>query len=56
MKVVQFEGSLGENLAAMLVPASVAGIPLLGRAVTNFVSYLPTLVFGYFCLRFLGLA
>ena len=56
MKVVQFEGSLGENLAAMLVPASIAGIPLLGRAVTNFVSYLPTLVFGYFCLRFLGLA
>ncbi len=56
MQVVQIQGSLGENLAAMIVPESIAGIPLLGRAVTNLVSYIPTLVFGYLFLRFLGLA
>ena len=56
MHTIQFEGSLGENLAAMLVPDAIVGVPLIGPAATTIVSWTPTLVFGYFALRFFGLA
>lgn len=35
MQVVQLQGSLGENLAALIVPEGIARVPLIGRAVTN---------------------
>ena len=56
MHTVQLQGSLGENLAALLVPDAIAEVPLLGRAATGLVAWLPTFFFGYFALRFLGLA
>ena len=55
MTTVQFEGSLGDNLAAMLVPEAIVGIPVIGHAATTAVSWVPTLVIAYFVLGFLGL-
>ena len=55
MHTVQFEGSLGENLAAMLVPERLATLPLVGPALTAAVAWVPTIFFGWFLLRCLGL-
>ena len=55
MHTVQLEGSLGENLASLLVPDAIAGIPIVGPAATSVVAWVPTLIFGYMMLRFFGL-
>lgn len=55
MHAVHFEGSIGENLASMLVPTRVAGLPLIGPVLTLAVSWVPTILIGWFCLRCLGL-
>jgi DnaJ-class molecular chaperone len=55
MHVVHLEGSLGDNLAAWLVPEQVAALPVVGSAVQTAVSWVPTLVCGACILRCLGL-
>lgn len=55
MHTVQLQGSLGENLAALLVPEAVGALPLVGPAFTWAVSWLPTLIGFYMGARFFGL-
>ena len=43
------------NLAAMLVPERLAGLPLVGPLITTAIAWVPTILIGWFCLRCLGL-
>ena len=55
MHTVHLEGGLGENLAAFLLPEVVAGLPVVGPAMVTAVSWVPTLLCGICCAKFLGL-
>ena len=52
---IQLTGSMGSNLAALIVPDSVAALPYVGTAVTTVVSWVPSVVIGYMALSFAGL-
>jgi len=54
MHTVHFEGGLGENLAAMLLPEGLAQTPLVGPALTTAVSWVPTIMCAMCCAKVFG--
>ena len=54
LQSVFFRTFLGETLASLVVPASVARIPRVGHIATTVISWLPTVMFGCLALRIIG--
>ena len=52
---IQLTGSMGSNLAALLVPDSVASLRVVGPVVTTVVSWVPSAIMGYLALSLAGL-
>mmetsp|Transcript_19927 Transcript_19927/g.45967 ORF Transcript_19927/g.45967 Transcript_19927/m.45967 type:complete len:207 (-) Transcript_19927:283-903(-) len=52
---VHMQGSLGENLAALLVPEGIAALPVVGPLVSQVVSWSPTAVLAWMFLKFFRL-
>ena len=55
MHTVHLEGGLGENLASFLLPEALANAPLVGPVLTTTISWVPTLLCGYWVLKCVGL-
>jgi DnaJ-class molecular chaperone len=52
---IQLQGSLGDNLAAFLVPDGLATVPLVGPFLLLAVSWVPTAIFGFCMLKMFGM-
>ena len=54
MHSIQLRTSLGESLAALLVPDAIAVLPLLGPVATTVVSWVPTVLVASLAAAFFG--